>query len=300
MEIKVSGFITPLEKVRIIPRLDIKGPNLVKGIHLEGLRVLGKPWDFALKYYEEGADELLYMDVVASLYGRNNLLDIVSRTAKNIFIPLIVGGGIRTIEDIRYLLRAGADKVAINTAAIRNPPLIREAATVFGSQCVVVSIEAKKTSSGNYEALTDNGREKTGVDVFEWAKRAVALGAGEILITSVDQEGTGKGYDVELIKKITSLVSVPVIACGGAGRREHILEVARDCQVSGMAAASLFHYGALDERIDMEGYQKEGNIEFMKRAKEHPFMKERLEPTRLSDLKRFLRASRPKSFRSLE
>lgn len=278
--------------MRIIPRLDIKGPNLVKGIHLEGLRVLGKPWDFALKYYEEGADELLYMDVVASLYGRNNLLEIVSRTAENIFIPLTVGGGIRTIEDIQKLLRAGADKVALNTAVIYRPALIQEAAKVFGSQCIVISIEAKKLPNDRYEALTDNGRQTTGVDVFEWAKRVEKLGAGEILVTSVDFEGTGKGYDKELIKKIVSLVSIPVIACGGAGNKEHVLEVARECQVSGISAASLFHYGALDKEIDMKDFQQEGNIEFIKRAGEASFMRGKLTPINLSHLKKFLQASR--------
>jgi len=175
-----------MRSFRIIPRLDIKGPNLVKGIHLEGLRVLGKPEDFAFQYYLDGADELLYMDVVASLYGRNNLLEIVRATAEKIFIPLTVGGGIRSIEDIRNLLRAGADKVAINTAAINNPDLIKEAAKTFGSQCIVVSIEAKKKEGGAYEAYTDNGREMTGVEVLSWAKRAVDLGAGEILVTSID------------------------------------------------------------------------------------------------------------------
>ena len=164
--------------VRLIPRLDIKGPNLVKGIHLEGLRVLGKPERFARWYYEQGADELLYMDVVASLYQRNSLLDIVRRTSREIFIPLTVGGGLRTLDDIREVLRAGADKVALNTAAINRPELVREAAECFGSSTIVVSIEAIRKPDGRYEAYTDNGREKTGVDVFEWAVRAAELGAG--------------------------------------------------------------------------------------------------------------------------
>ena len=175
-----------MNNIRIIPRLDVKGPNLVKGVHLEGLRVLGKPEEFASKYYLEGADELIYIDVVASLYGRKNLLEIVERAAQQIFIPLTAGGGIRTFDDIKNLLRAGADKVAINTAGIRNPRFIKEAAQSFGSQCIVVSIEAKSRENGRYEAFTDNGREKTGKDVFEWAKEAVDLGAGEILVTSID------------------------------------------------------------------------------------------------------------------
>src|SRR5574341_1652307 len=166
---------------RIIPRLDIKGPNLVKGIHLEGLRVLGKPDRFARCYYEHGADELLYMDVVASLYGRNSLLEIVARTSKEIFIPLTVGGGLRTLDDIKEALRAGADKVSLNTAAIGNPELVREASRRFGSSTIVVSIEAVKKPDGSYEAYTDNGRERTGVDALQWAVQAAELGAGEIL-----------------------------------------------------------------------------------------------------------------------
>lgn len=228
--------------IRVIPRLDIKGPNLVKGIHLEGLRVLGKPEDFALRYYNEGADEIIYMDIVASLYGRDNLLGVVRKTAKNIFIPLTAGGGVRTLDDIRDLLRAGADKVAINTAAVKNPDLITKAAKMFGSQCIVVSIEAGKKEDGSYEAYTDNGREKTGLDVLEWVKQAAELGAGEILITSIDREGTGKGYDTELISKAAKSVSIPVIACGGAGSKEHILEIIKKGRADAVSAGSIFHY----------------------------------------------------------
>ena len=166
---------------RIIPRLDIKGPNLVKGVHLEGLRVLGKPERFARLYCEEGADELLYMDVVASLYQRNSLLDIISRTSKEVFIPLTVGGELRTLEDIRAALRAGADKVSLNTAAINRPELIRKGASRFGSSTIVISIEAFRKADGSYEAYTDNGRERTGVDAIEWAGRVAELGAGEII-----------------------------------------------------------------------------------------------------------------------
>ncbi|MAF20252.1 MAG: imidazole glycerol phosphate synthase subunit HisF, partial [Parcubacteria group bacterium] len=211
--------------IRIIPRLDIKGPNLVKGIHLEGLRVLGKPEHFAEYYYENGADELFYMDVVASLYGRNSLLHTIEKTSKNIFIPLTVSGGLRTLDDIRTALEAGADKVSINTAAIQRPELIKEASRKFGSSTIVISIEAIKKSDGYYEAYTDNGREKTGVDVFEWALRVVDLGAGEIMLTSIDQEGTGKGFDLELTKKVSESVPIPVIACGGAGKISHINDV---------------------------------------------------------------------------
>ena len=168
---------------RIIARLDIKGPNLVKGIHLEGLRVLGKPEDFAKYYYETGADELMFMDVVASLYGRNGLTEIISKTAKEIFIPLTVGGGIKTIEDIKMTLRAGADKVSINTAAIKNPNFIKEASREFGSSTIVATIEAIKERNGEYFAFVDNGRDYTGIEVIKWAKKLEELGAGELVIT---------------------------------------------------------------------------------------------------------------------
>ncbi len=205
-----------MKTIRIIPRLDIKGPNLVKGIHLEGLRVLGKPNEFAKYYYQAGADELIYIDIVASLYGRNSLLSIIEKTAKEVFIPLTVGGGLRNIDDINAVLRAGADKIAINTAGVQNPDFIRQAARKFGSSTIVVSISAIKQPNGKYLAFTDNGREHTGVDVFEWAIHAFKLGAGEILLTSVDREGTGLGYDIELTRRVAESVPIPVIACGGA------------------------------------------------------------------------------------
>ena len=194
--------------VRIIPRLDIKGSNLVKGIHLEGLRVLGKPEHFAHYYYENGADELFYMDAVASLYGRNSLVGIIEKTSKEIFIPLTVGGGLRSVEDIRTVLRAGADKVSINTATILRPELIREASRAFGSSTIVVSIEAIKKQDGSYEAYVDYGRQNTDVDALEWAVRAAEMGAGELVVTSIDNEGTGKGFDLKLTRKIST--SVPI------------------------------------------------------------------------------------------
>ncbi|UPT74552.1 MAG: imidazole glycerol phosphate synthase subunit HisF [Elusimicrobiota bacterium] len=229
-------------RVRIIPRLDIKGPNIVKGVHLEGLRVVGDPAEHARRYYEEGADELLYMDIVASLYGRNNLLDIVERAAADIFIPLTVGGGVRKLDDVYKLLRAGADKVAVNTAAIANPEFIREAARSFGSQCIVVSIEAKLQAPGRWEALTDNGREKTGVDAYDWARRAADLGAGEILVTSVDREGTLKGFDLDLTAKLATAVSIPVIACGGAGGAAHVLAAVTEGRADAVSVASILHF----------------------------------------------------------
>lgn len=251
--------------VRVIPRLDIKGPNLVKGIHLEGLRVMGKPERFARYYYEMGADELFYMDVVASLYGRNSLIDIVERTAREIFIPLCVGGGLRSIDDIRDVLRAGADKVAINTAAINRPEFIREAALRFGSSTIVVAIEAIRQPNGEYLCFTDCGREATGVEVSAWTERVAELGAGEICITSVDREGTGKGYDLELVKRITDAVPIPVIAHGGAGSVQDVCNAVDDGHADSVCLASVLHYEAIQrfEHGDDE-FHGEGNVEFMK------------------------------------
>jgi len=278
--------------IRVIPRLDIKGPNLVKGIHLEGLRVLGKPWDFAYKYYQDGADELIYIDAVASLYGRNNLLDIVRKTAENIFIPLTVGGGIRSMEDIRQLLRAGADKVAINTAAVHRPELIREGAREFGSQCIVTSIQAKRIEK-DYLAFTDNARENSGKNVFDWTKQVVELGAGEILLTSIDREGTGQGYDLELIQKVAESVPVPVIAHGGCGKPEHLKEVIQKGKADAICAASVFHYHYLEHEIDPRQYSDEGNIEFMKKERgELTFMTDRIVPMGIKDIKKVLLESR--------
>lgn len=249
--------------LRIIPRLDIKGPNLVKGIHLEGLRIIGKPEDYAKAYYEAGADELLYVDVVASLYERNSLHEIITRTAKQVFIPLAVGGGIRSIEDMQSIFRAGADKVSINTAAVRNPKLISEAANLFGSANLVVSIEAIKQDDGKYYAFTDNGREKTGLEVKEWAKQAADLGAGELILTSVDKEGTGEGFDLDFIKQVAELVDVPIIAHGGAGKLEDIRDVAQVEGVTGTAIASMLHYKTL-ESATKDIVLTEGSSSFIK------------------------------------
>ena len=232
-----------MRNVRLIARLDIKGPNLIKGIHLEGLRVMGDPQEFARRYYEAGADELLYMDIVASLYGRNSLTEIVSRAAKDVFVPMTVGGGVRSVDDARTLLRAGADKVAVNTAATSNPALITEMARKLGSQCVVLSIEAKRVSSGKWEAYTDNGREHTGKDVVEWVRQGAELGAGEVLLTSVDQEGTRKGFDVALVRAVTAAVDIPVIASGGMGSFEHLKDVVLHGEADAVAVADVLHYG---------------------------------------------------------
>jgi cyclase len=230
-------------RIRLIPRLDIKGPNLIKGIHLEGLRVIGDPQTYARRYYEQGADELLYVDVVASLYGRNSLHDIVSRAARDLFVPLTVTGGIRSVEDVHKLLRSGADKIGINTAAIKRPELIREVAQKFGSQCMVLSIEAKKVGPGRWEAYTDNGREKTGRDVVEWARRGVELGAGEVLLTAVDREGTREGFDVELIAAVSAAVSCPLIASGGMGSPGDVAPAVLEGHADAVAMADILHYG---------------------------------------------------------
>ncbi len=231
-----------MSNLRLIARLDIKGPNLIKGVHLEGLRVMGDPQQFAREYYEQGADELIYMDIVASLYGRNSLNDIVRHAAHDIFVPLTVGGGVRSADDVNALLRVGADKVAINTAAIGRPQLISEVARRYGSQCMVLSIEAKRVAPQRWEAYTDNGREKTGRDVVEWAREAERLGAGEILLTSVDQEGTRKGFDVALVRAVSSSVSIPVIASGGMGSIEHLLDVVASGGADAVAMADCLHY----------------------------------------------------------
>lgn len=257
-----------MQNIRIIPRLDIKGPNLVKGIHLEGLRVLGKPEDFAKYYYENGADELFFQDTVASLYDRNSLHEIITKTAKKIFIPLTVGGGLRNIEDIRNVLRAGADKVAINTAAIKNPNFIREASLKFGSSTIVVAIEAIRNTDGKYLAFMDNGREHTGLEVVPWARRVEELGAGEIVITSVDKEGTGEGYDLELIRAVSEAVSIPVIAHGGASNPENVKQAIINGKADAVAIASILHYSVMQSFGNISSdYKVEGNISFLNSGK---------------------------------
>jgi cyclase len=234
-----------MSNLRIIPRLDIKGPNLIKGVQLEGLRVMGDPQEFAIRYYEAGADELVYMDIVASLYGRNNLSDIIRRAADRVFIPITVGGGIRSVDDARHILRSGADKVAINTAAVARPELITEVSRRFGSQAMVLSIEAKQVAPGKWEAYTDNGRERTGLDVLEWICRGVELGAGEILLTSVDREGTRKGFDIDLVRQVSAAVPVPVIASGGMGSIEHFIEAATTGGADAVSMADVLHYNRI-------------------------------------------------------
>ena len=230
---------------RIISRLDIKGPNLIKGVHLEGLRIVGDPNSFAQKYYEQGIDEIIYMDTVASLYGRNNLHDIVKKTSAGVYVPITVGGGIRSIDDVKLLLRCGAEKVAVNTAAVQRPELITEISSKFGSQCMVLSIEAKRKEKNRWEVYTENGRQSTGIDVIEWAIEGEKRKAGEVLLTSVDYEGTRKGFDYELVETITKKLSIPVIASGGMGSLDHIKKLSENFKPDAIAMADVIHYERL-------------------------------------------------------
>lgn len=273
-----------MKTIRVIPRLDIKGPNLVKGIHLEGLRVMGRPQDFARYYYKSGADELMFVDVVASLYGRNSLLDIITKTASEIFIPLTVGGGLRSIEDINSVLRAGADKISLNTVAINNPEIIRQASLRFGSSTIVVAIEAIKESDGKYLAYTDNAREYTGVEVVSWAKRVEALGAGEIVITSVDKEGTGAGYDIDLVRQVSEAVNIPVIAHGGARDPGDVSKVILEGKADAICLSSILHYGYLDNHKSESASKEEGNTEFLKSGRAF----KKIKPSSLSAVKKLM------------
>ena len=228
-------------KNRIIPCLDVKNGRVVKGVNFENLVDAGDPVAQAKFYYEQGADELCFLDIAATDENRGVILDVVKKVAQVCFIPFTVGGGIKEIQDFSNLLKCGADKVSVNSAAIKNPELISEAASKFGSQCVVVAIDAKKNESGNYEIFTHGGKKPTGIDAIEWAKKVTNLGAGEILLTSMDKDGTKSGYDLELIKKITSQISIPVIASGGVGNLNHLAEGIK-AGASAVLAASIFHF----------------------------------------------------------
>jgi cyclase len=228
-------------KKRIIPCLDVKDGRVVKGINFENLIDAGDPVAQAKFYFEEGADELCFLDIAATKENRGTMLDMVRKVAKVCFIPFTVGGGISTIEDFSNLLKCGADKISVNSAAIKNPDLITQAAKKFGSQCVVVAIDAKKTAKGNYEIFTHGGSKETGIDAIEWAKKVTQLGAGELLVTSMDRDGTKAGYDLELLRQITSQVSVPVIASGGVGNLQHLAE-GLNTGADAVLAASIFHF----------------------------------------------------------
>lgn len=242
------GVMTPetTKPVRLISRLDIKGTNLIKGIRFEGLRVIGPPNEKAWQYYEQGVDELLYIDAVASLYNRSYLGNLVTEVVKDVFVPITVGGGIRGIDDVRALLRSGADKVAINTAAVKDPALLTRVAESFGRQCVVLSVEAKSVAPGKWEVYTEGGREKSGRDVAEWIAEGIERGAGELLVTSVDKDGTETGADIELMKMAGELSTVPVIASGGIGTSAHALALLDAANVDAMALGRALHYGRLE------------------------------------------------------
>lgn len=228
--------------LRIIPRLDVKYPNLVKGVRLEGFRVLGDPVEFAAKYGCDGADELIYQDIVASLYQRNNILSLVEATAKALFVPLVVGGGIRSVEDIRNALRHGADRVVINTAAVERPELITEAAEVFGSQCVIVALEAIQVAENRWEPLVNCGRDRTGLDLLAWTQRLEELGAGELLLTAVDRDGTRSGLDIPMLAAVRGICALPIVIHGGAWDVKGLAD-AWHAGASGVAIASALHYG---------------------------------------------------------
>ena len=227
---------------RIISRIDVKNDFVIKGINLEGLRKVGDPNKLAIKYYQDGVDEIIFMDAVAAYYDRNSLSHIINKACENVFVPITVGGGIRKIQDIQNALNSGADKIAINTAAVKNPEFIKEASKVFGSQCIVSSIEAKKKTENKWEVYIDNGREPTGIDVIDWVKKVQKLGAGEIMVTSIDQEGTKNGFDLELANNIDNLIDIPLIFCGGAGSSEDIFDIFNSSSVDAIAIASLLHY----------------------------------------------------------
>ena len=230
-------------KVRIIPCLDVKDGRVVKGVNFVNLVDAGDPVEQARVYDKAGADELTFLDITASHENRDTIYDVVRRTAEQCFMPLTVGGGVRTVDDIRKLLLAGADKTSINTAAVQRPDFVREAAEKFGSQCIVVAIDAKRAGPGRFEVFTHGGRNPTGIDAVEWAQRMAAYGAGEILLTSMDRDGTRQGFDIALTRAIADAVEVPVIASGGVGALEHLVEGVRDGHASAVLAASIFHFG---------------------------------------------------------
>lgn len=245
---------------RIIPCLDVKAGRVVKGTNFVGLRDAGDPVELAAKYDAEGADELVFLDITASVEERATMREVVDRTASKVFMPLTVGGGIRTVEDVRKMLNAGADKVSFNTAAIKNPSILRECATLFGRQCTVLAVDAKRVGEDKWEVYINGGRTPTGLDVLEWVRKATALGAGEILLTSMDADGTKDGYDIALTRAVSEAVSVPVIASGGAGKLEHFYDVLTEGKADAVLAASVFHYGQFRVR-EVKEYLKSRGVE---------------------------------------
>ncbi|BCP57273.1 imidazole glycerol phosphate synthase subunit HisF [Streptococcus parasuis] len=228
---------------RIIPCLDVKDGRVVKGVNFVNLTDVGDPVDAAKAYYEAGCDELVFLDITATHEERDTTVDMVRRVAEQVFIPFTVGGGIRSVEDMNKMLKAGADKVSVNSSAVANPQLIADCAEKFGNQCVVVAIDAKKVEDGSWHVFVAGGRKDTGIDLLDWAKKVVSLGAGEILLTSMDKDGTKSGFDIEMLNAVANVVNVPIIASGGAGNSQHILEVFEQTPATGALAASIFHYG---------------------------------------------------------
>ena len=267
--------------IRIIPKLDIKGNSLVKGINLEGLRVLGSPIDFAKYYFLNNADEIIYQDVVASLYSRDNFLHLIQDTAKEIFIPLTVGGGIRSLKDIYQILRAGADKVSINTAAINKPQFLYEAIHKYGASTIVSSIELVR-SNDKYFAYTDNGRNNSNIEAIEWIKQINEIKPGEIIATFVNSEGTGDGLDLSFLEKILNITNIPIIVHGGLGNKNQILEIIKNYNINGIAIASMFHYHAYNKFDSIKSL--EGNVDFLEKKNK----KLKVEHISINDLKDFL------------
>ena len=245
--------------MRIIPRLDIKNEKVIKGINLEGLRVVGNPLSFAKKYYDQGADELIYIDCVASLYGQNNLTDITLKSTKNIFIPFCVGGGIRSLLDAEKLFNNGADKIAINTAGIENSSLIKNLIKRFGSQSIILSVQAKKISPNTWKAYKNFGRDESDKDVIDWILEVSELGVGEILLTSIDAEGLGEGFEIELYKKCTKLIKIPIIASGGFGELEHIKKLKEETDIDAITTSQAIHYNKFTLR-EIKEYCNKNNI----------------------------------------
>tara|TARA_B100000780_G_C21095525_1_gene441819 strand:- start:563 stop:1342 length:780 start_codon:yes stop_codon:yes gene_type:complete len=233
------------KSLRLISRLEIKSTNVVKGINMEGLRVVGNPEIIAKQYFLDGIDEIILSDVVASLYGRNHLFELVEKISKDIFIPIVVGGGIRSLKDIEKLLKSGADKVVINTAAVRNPELITEAAAKYGSQCIIIEIHAKFKSKNCWEVYVENGREKTNLDLVKWMAQVEKLGAGEILIVSVDRDGTFRGLDENLLQSINNKISIPLIIAGGANSSQNIIDVVNNFDIDAVSISHALHFNKI-------------------------------------------------------
>lgn len=245
---------------RIIPCLDVKDGRVVKGTNFVGLRDAGDPVELAARYDKERADELVFLDITASSDKRDTIVDVARGCASQVFIPFTIGGGIRTVEDMRKMLKAGADKTSLNTAAVKNPSVIREGAEKFGRQCVVLAVDARRSGDHRWEVYVNGGRTPTGIDCLEWVKRATQLGAGEILLTSMDADGTKEGYDIELTRAVSEAVDVPVIASGGAGKLEHFYDVLTEGKADAVLAASVFHYGTFTVR-EVKEYLKSRGVE---------------------------------------